>query len=213
MLTKEHTVAGVFHISQGVLTLICDTGTKATETRMHSSRMRTTRLLTGIHCCTGGCLSVAQGVSARGGGVSQSVQYSCRVLKWTSVNRSPVMATRWGFHVWCPGLVMGQLPEGRPCTVRSNSSWVMVTWGPPCRHNDRQIRPKTLPYHKTSLAGGKNDLPSSFNTVTNFRIRDFCRFYLVWIDRNAAPLKHYPSIRFSSLFLHCESVHLCTFNA
>ena len=31
-----------------------------------------------------------------------------------------------GFHVWCLGI----RAEGRVCTVRSNASWVMVTWDP-----------------------------------------------------------------------------------
>ena len=40
-----------------------------------------------------------------------------------------------GFHAPCPG--EGGRPRGL-CTLRSNASWVMVTWGPLCEQNDRQ---------------------------------------------------------------------------
>ena len=49
-----------------------------------------------------------------------------------------------GSHVWGRG--------SGPCTVKSNVSWVMVTWGPPV---NRQTRLKTLPSRKF-VGGGKN---------------------------------------------------------
>ena len=44
----------------------------------------------------------------------------------------------------------GAWPKGDPCTVRSNASWVMVTWRPP---ENGQTRLKTLP-PATLLVGG-----------------------------------------------------------
>ena len=49
-------------------------------------------------------------------------------------------------HVSCP------VSMWEPCTVRSNASWVMVTWGPLCKQTEPEIRPtlriaKNNPYH------------------------------------------------------------------
>ena len=74
------------------------------KTRKHSSRMRTALLQTicalvaKTRCCSWGV-----------GGLC---------LKWTSLNRSPVLATR------CQS-------GGRGCTVSSKASWIMVTCAPP----------------------------------------------------------------------------------
>ena len=48
-------------------------------------------------------------------------------------------------HVW-----RGEWSQalGKGCTVRSNASWVMVTWELPCGQNDGQTHMKTLPYCK-----------------------------------------------------------------
>ena len=62
-------------------------------------------------------------------------QYQWSVLRWTSLNRSPVMAIRcqgqgWGFHVWCPG-VWGQGQRGW-VALHNKVQYirVMVTWNP-----------------------------------------------------------------------------------
>ena len=45
------------------------------------------------------------------------------------------------------------------CTVRSNASWVMVTWDP-CEQTDRQKRKHYLP--ATSLTGGNDTVMVAF---------------------------------------------------
>ena len=53
-----------------------------------------------------------------------------------------------------PGMVRFYVHKGEcPYMVKSNASWVMVTWHPPV---DRQIRLKTLSSHNTSFSGDKN---------------------------------------------------------
>ena len=134
--------------------------------RKHSSRMLT------------------DGLPAVRASVANRCQYWWgEVFILTILNRSPVMGTRCqyrgvghgregspmfdvpggrarGSNVWCwGGGELGPAP-GRPCTVRSNASWVMVTWRPPSpplwtdRQTDRHEWKHYLP--TTSLVGVKN---------------------------------------------------------
>ena len=83
------------------------------------------------------------------------------VLKWKKMNRSPVLTTSGAWEgvpcLWrgVRGIPMSHIWKGLPCTLRSNASWVMVTWGPPptCGHTDRHVWKYYLP--ATSLAGSK----------------------------------------------------------
>ena len=110
------------------------------KTRKHSSRMRTALLQTI-------CASVAKTRCC-----SWGVGGLC--LKWTSLNRSPVLATRCQSggdpQVWCWG----------GCTVSSKASWIMVTCAPPSgvhmcyRMTDRHDWKDYLP--ATPLAGGSD---------------------------------------------------------
>ena len=67
--------------------------------------------------------------------------------QWRGVLRS---------HVWCQG-------NGGPSTVRSNASWVMVTWGPPRGHTHTQTQLWKHYLPATSLAGG-NKRPLQTNS-------------------------------------------------
>ena len=95
-------------------------------TRKHSSRMRTARLPT-IACFDGH-------------------ETRCCPVQWTSLNRSLDVTSR--------GAMAGELGWGwgEPYTVRSNTSWLMLTLGSPL-WTDRQILWK---HYLTgiSLAGG-----------------------------------------------------------
>ena len=60
----------------------------------------------------------------------------------TSHTNGPFSCTSyWKHYLPITSLVGGQ-GQGDPCTVRSNASWVMVTWWPPV---NGQTRLKTLP--------------------------------------------------------------------
>ena len=62
-----------------------------------------------------------------------------------------------GLQRWPPDVTNRRIPclmsEGRPCTVRSSVRWVMVTWDPPSKQNNRHLWKHYLP--ATSLADGK----------------------------------------------------------
>ena len=99
-------------------------------TRKHSSRMCTVHLPTASTSAT------------RCGGPQKA-----------SLNRSTMIGkfSIGDVGVQCLMLELG-LGLGEPCTVRSNDSSVVVTWGPPSPMN-RQTLVKTLS-SATSLAGG-----------------------------------------------------------
>ena len=64
-----------------------------------------------------------------------------------------VGAGRHGSHVWRGNLGLGQ-GLGEASIERSNASWVIVTWGPPCGQTDTPVKyylPATL------MAGGENE--------------------------------------------------------
>ena len=48
-------------------------------------------------------------------------------------------------------------------TVRSNTSWVMITWDLPCGQNDGQTRLKTLPFR--NFDGGR--YPVTLSSLSN----------------------------------------------
>ena len=93
-------------------------------------------------------------VSISGGGVLKRTSLN-RALDVTSREQgwAPMSLGGWGeSHVWSPG------GGARGCTVRSNASWVMVTWGPPA---DRQTQLKTLPSHNFIKGASKWDVVGS----------------------------------------------------
>ena len=67
---------------------------------------------------------------------------------------------RWRLGLELSGSLYSEVPclDGGPCIVRSNASWVMVTWEPlPCEWNDWLMDRHSWKYYlpTTSLASGK----------------------------------------------------------
>ena len=76
------------------------------------------------------------------------------VLKLTSLNRFPVLATRCQYWGEVSGL-MSWRAGGSPCTVKSKASWVMATWGPFCGQTEWQSHmTENITLTLTPLASG-----------------------------------------------------------
>ena len=68
------------------------------------------------------------------------------VLKWTGLNRYPVLAQDIISRELGPGRGVSLYRGGVPCIMRSNASWIMVTWDlhwTECKQTDVKI----LPFH------------------------------------------------------------------
>ena len=92
------------------------------------------------------------------------------VLKWTCLNRSPLMATR--YHYQGGSLSNVPRPEGgwEDYTMRFNASWIMVEWDPPV---NRLARLKTL-LSRNFLGRCKKNLE---NENLMQRLQWFCGFF------------------------------------
>ena len=103
------------------------------------------------------------------------------VLKWTSLNRSLFLATRchqWGkvlkwtslnkfpIFPWSPVSKDGPGGGGGFCKLKSNTSWVMVTWKTPDSQTETHTHVWKHYLHATSLAGVNKVCPQNWCTIT-----------------------------------------------
>ena len=117
-------------------------------------------------------------------------------LQWWPPDVTSRGARDRGFYVWC-------LMEGA-CTVRSNASWVMVTWGVPVdRETDRHTPVKHyLP--TTSLAEGNKSCSSTQTGNELFNWQSI----ISTADCTEQPCYMYCVTRFWEILCHFSQVSL-----